>query len=148
MKGGEKQLRLMIVALVLVVSVAFVSIAVAVPPGKTIEYADGDQGKVIFSGDTHGPKQGIKCNDCHPKPFAMKKGSFKMTKEDHGKPDYCGKCHDGKEHFGKVVFSQSNEADCAKCHKKEEMKKEAAPEEKKEMKEEMKPEGAMPEEKK
>jgi c(7)-type cytochrome triheme protein len=130
-------MRLSILVLVLVVSVAFVGSAIAVPPGKTIEYADGDQGKVIFSGDTHGPKQGMKCNDCHPKPFAMKKGAFKMTKEDHGKPDYCGKCHDGKEHYGKVVFSQSNEADCAKCHKKEEKKPEG------EMKpeQEMKPEG-------
>jgi c(7)-type cytochrome triheme protein len=62
----------------------------------------------------------MKCNDCHPKPFAMKKGTFKMTKEDHGKPDYCGKCHDGKEHNGKVVFSQSTETDCARCHKKAE----------------------------
>jgi c(7)-type cytochrome triheme protein len=130
-------MRLMILVLVLLVSVAFVGSAVAVPPGKTIEYADGDQGKVIFSGDTHGPKQGMKCNDCHPKPFAMKKGSFKMTKEDHGKPDYCGKCHDGTEHNGKVIFSQSDPANCAKCHKKEEMKPEG------EMKpeQEMKPQG-------
>jgi c(7)-type cytochrome triheme protein len=132
-------MKLMILVLILAVSVAFVGSAVATPPGKTIEFADGDQGKVIFSGDTHGPKQGMKCNDCHPKPFAMKKGAFKMTKEDHGKPDYCGKCHDGKEHYGKVVFSQSNEADCSKCHKKEEMKPEG------EIKpgEEMKPEGEM-----
>jgi c(7)-type cytochrome triheme protein len=106
--------------LILVVAVAFVGSAMAVPPGKTVEYPAGDQGKVIFSGDTHGMKQGMKCADCHPKPFAMKKGAFKMTKEDHGKPDFCGKCHDGKEHNGKVVFSQSAEADCAKCHKKAE----------------------------
>lgn len=97
----------------LFVALAFVGTAVAVGPGKTIEYAGGDQGKVIFSGDTHGAKQGMKCNDCHPKPFGMKKGSFKMTKEDHGKPDYCGKCHDGKK-----AFSQSDTKDCGKCHKK------------------------------
>lgn len=102
----------------LFVALAFVGNVMAVGPGKTVEYAGGDQGKVIFNGDTHGAKQGMKCNDCHPKPFGMKKGSFKMTKEDHGKPDYCGKCHDGKEHNGKVVFSQSSEPDCGKCHKK------------------------------
>ncbi|MEW6584997.1 MAG: c(7)-type cytochrome triheme domain-containing protein [Nitrospirota bacterium] len=124
------------------VAFAFVGSALAVMPGKTVEYAGGDVGKVVFNGDTHGTKQGMKCADCHPKPFGMKKGSFKMTKEDHGKPDYCGKCHDGQK-----AFSQSTEADCGKCHKKaEEMK----PEEKKEeMKPgEMKPEEMKPEEKK
>ncbi len=127
---------------ILVVAIAFVGSAMATPPGKTVEYAGGDQGKVIFNGDTHGPKQGLKCNDCHAKPFAMKKGAFKMTKEDHGKPDYCGKCHDGKEHNGKVVFSQSTETECGKCHKKEEVKKEG------EKIEEKKPEEMKIEEKK
>ncbi len=116
--------RLTILILSLLVAIAFVGSGIASPPGKTIEYAGGDQGKVIFNGDTHGIKQGMKCNDCHPKPFAMKKDTFKMTKEDHGKPDYCGKCHDGKEHYGKVVFCQSTKADCIKCHKKGEIKKE------------------------
>jgi c(7)-type cytochrome triheme protein len=110
--------RFAILVLSLLVAIAFVDSGIASPPGKTVEYAGGNQGKVIFKGDTHGTKQGMKCNDCHPKPFAMKKGSFKMTKKSHGKPDYCGKCHDGKEHYGKVVFSQSTKADCAKCHKK------------------------------
>jgi c(7)-type cytochrome triheme protein len=111
-------MKLVTIILSLFIAVAFVSTAMAVLPGKTVEYAGGDTGKVVFNGDTHGPKQGLKCADCHPKPFAMKKGEFKMKKEDHGKPDFCGKCHDGKEHNGKVVFSQSSEADCAKCHKK------------------------------
>jgi c(7)-type cytochrome triheme protein len=126
------------VLLVVLVALAFVGSAFAVMPGKTVEYAGGDVGKVVFSGDTHGTKQGMKCADCHPKPFAMKKGAFKMTKEDHGKADLCGKCHDGQK-----AFSQSTEADCGKCHMKagekkaEEMKPEAAkpadvkPEEKK-----------------
>ncbi len=124
-------MRFTILLLTLVVAIAFVGSAMATPPGKTVEYAGGEQGKVVFNGDTHGVKQGMKCPDCHPKPFAMKKGAFKMTKEDHGKPDFCGKCHDGNEHNGKVVFSQSKEADCVKCHKKAaveaEPKKEAAP---------------------
>jgi c(7)-type cytochrome triheme protein len=104
----------------IVVALAFVAgSAMAVPPGKTIEYPDGDQGKVTFNGDTHGAKQGMKCAQCHPKPFGMKKGSFKMTKEDHSKGVYCGICHNGKdEHNGKVVFSQSDEKDCGKCHVK------------------------------
>ena len=101
---------------ILFIAIAFVGSAMATMPGKIVEFPDGDMGKVIFKGDTHGMKQGMKCADCHPKPFGMKKGSFKMTKEDHGKPDYCGKCHDGTK-----AFSQSNEADCGKCHKKEAM---------------------------
>ena len=108
-------MRLTILALILVVAVAFVGSAMATPPGKTVEYPAGDQGKVIFNGDTHGTKQGMKCADCHPKPFAMKKGAFKMTKEDHAKPDFCGKCHDGTK-----AFSQTVAADCCKCHKKAE----------------------------
>jgi c(7)-type cytochrome triheme protein len=108
------------------VAIAFVGNASAVGPGKTVEYAGGSAGKVIFSGDTHGAKQGMKCNDCHPKPWGMKKGAFKMTKEDHGKTENCGACHDGKK-----AFSQSTEADCGKCHMKAaaepEKKPEAAP---------------------
>ncbi len=133
-------MRFTILLLTLVVAIAFVGSAMATPPGKSVEYPGGDQGKVVFSGDTHGAKQGMKCPDCHPKPFAMKKGAFKMTKEDHGKPDFCGKCHDGNEHNGKVVFSQSKEADCVKCHKKGEVKKEEVKKEE-EKKEEKKEEG-------
>ncbi|MEW6001677.1 MAG: c(7)-type cytochrome triheme domain-containing protein [Nitrospirota bacterium] len=113
-------MRLKMLLLVTIIAVAFVGSAMAVGPGKTVEYPDGDQGKVIFSGDTHSAKQGMKCTDCHPKPFAMKKGSFKMTKEGHGKAEYCGICHDGKK-----AFSQSTEADCGKCHKKAEVPAEA-----------------------
>jgi c(7)-type cytochrome triheme protein len=108
-------MKLAILLLSLFVAIAFVSSAMAVMPGKSIEYPDGDQGKVIFSGDTHGVKQGMKCPDCHPKLFQMKKGAFKMTKEDHGKDTGCGTCHNGKK-----AFSQSDEASCGKCHKKAE----------------------------
>jgi len=141
-------MKKMTVLLTLFVALVFVGSAFAVMPGKTVEYAGGDAGKVVFNGDTHGPKQGMKCADCHPKPFGMKKGAFKMTKEDHGKAEYCGKCHDGQK-----AFSQSTEADCGKCHMKaeekkaDEMKPEAAkPEEV--TPETMKPEEAAPEEKK
>jgi len=113
-----KYMKITTLLLSLFVAFALVGSAMAVGPGKSVEYAGGDVGKVMFNGDTHGMKQGMKCNDCHPKPFAMKKAAFKMTKEDHGKADFCGKCHDGKEHNGKVVFSQSDEKDCGKCHVK------------------------------
>lgn len=117
-------MRLTVLLLTLIVAIAFVGSAMATPPGKSVEYPGGDQGVVTFSGDTHGAKQGLKCNDCHPKPFAMKKGAFKETKEDHGKDVFCGVCHNGTKAFG-----QKDEKDCGKCHKKGEVKKE---EEKKE----------------
>jgi c(7)-type cytochrome triheme protein len=128
--------RIATIIISIFVAVAFVGNALAVGPGKTVEYAGGSAGKVIFKGDTHGAKQGMKCNDCHPKPFGMKKGMFKMTQEDHGKADNCGICHDGKK-----AFSQSTEADCGKCH----MKAAAEPEKKLEAVPAVKPEEVKPE---
>jgi c(7)-type cytochrome triheme protein len=101
--------------LCLIVSVAFIGIALASPPGKTVEYAGGDVGKVIFDGSTHSVAQGMKCPDCHPKLFPMKRGVYKMTKEDHASENGCGACHNGT-----AAFSQTDEADCMKCHKKAE----------------------------
>ncbi|MDP2753366.1 MAG: cytochrome c3 family protein [Nitrospirota bacterium] len=122
-------MRLTILLLILVVAVAFVGNAMAVLPGKTVEYPDGDQGKVVFNGDTHGPKQGMSCPKCHPNPFgppAPHKEKMKITIADHVPGKLCGVCHDGTK-----SFSQSTEADCVKCHKKAaveaEPKKEAAP---------------------
>jgi hypothetical protein len=42
----------------------------------------------------------------------MKKGVYKMTLEDHAGETGCGACHNGTQ-----AFSQSDEAECAKCHK-------------------------------
>ena len=111
MKGGEK-MKILTIVLTLLIAVAFVGNAMAVGTGKTVEYAGGDAGKVVFDGKTHADKGG-KCNDCHPKTFAMKKGSFKMLKADHVAGKLCGTCHDGTKAFG-----QEKPEDCAKCHKK------------------------------
>jgi c(7)-type cytochrome triheme protein len=129
-------MRSTIILLVLIVAIAFVGSAMAVGPGKIVEYAGGGAGIVIFNGSTHGTAQGMKCPDCHPKLFEMKKGAFKMIKEDHGKETGCGACHNGTK-----AFSQSDETGCGKCHIKAEEKKEEMKEEiKEEMKEEMKEE--------
>ncbi|MEW6116793.1 MAG: c(7)-type cytochrome triheme domain-containing protein [Nitrospirota bacterium] len=98
--------------LIVLVAVAFVGSAFAVPAGKTLEYPDGAMGKVTFDGKTHADK-GLKCNDCHTKIFPMKKGSMKMTQADHGTDKWCGACHNGTKAFG-----QKDAASCAKCHKK------------------------------
>ena len=93
------------------VMIAFVGNALAVPSGKTVEYAGGPGGKVIFEGKAHADK-GLKCSDCHPKIFPMKKGEgLKMADMDAGKS--CGTCHNGEK-----AFKTSNQADCGKCHKK------------------------------
>jgi c(7)-type cytochrome triheme protein len=111
-----KLVKIATIILSILIAVAFIiGSAMAVPPGKTIELPDGAMGKVTFSGDTHSMKQGLKCSDCHPKPFAMKKGEFKETKEDHGKDVYCGICHNGTK-----AFSMTDAKDCSKCHKKSE----------------------------
>ncbi len=108
-------MRYTILMLCFIIVIAFVGIAIASPPGKIVEYAGGKQGKVIFNESTHSIKKGIKCPDCHPSLFQMKKGLYKMTLEDHGKETGCGACHNGTK-----AFSQSNEAECVKCHKKAE----------------------------
>lgn len=108
MKGGEK-MRIFTTVLTLLIAIAFVGSAMAVGTGKTVEFAGGKEGKVIFDGKTHAEK-GAKCNDCHPKTFAMKKGTAKIAAP-HKAGEFCGTCHDGKKAF-------AQEGNCVKCHKK------------------------------
>ena len=97
--------------LTLVIMVAFAGSGLAVSPGKTVEYAGGSAGKVIFDGKVHADK-GLKCTDCHTKIFPMKKGT-KITMAEINEGKYCGVCHNGKE-----AFKSSDPANCGKCHKK------------------------------
>jgi c(7)-type cytochrome triheme protein len=99
--------------LITVVALTFISSqSFAVPSGKTVEFADGSAGKVVFSGTTHEEK-GLKCNDCHPSIFPMKKTTEELKMSDMNAGKYCGACHNGKK-----AFSTSDPADCSKCHKK------------------------------
>ena len=110
MRGGET-MRLTVLFFALFVALAFVGNVFAVPSGKTVEYVGGSEGKVIFNGKAHADK-GLKCSDCHPKLFPMKKGpGFKMADMDAGKA--CGACHNGEK-----AFKTSDKANCGKCHKK------------------------------
>ena len=84
----------------------------AVAPGKTVEFADGTQGKVTFNGSTHAEKD-LKCKDCHPAIFPMKKATEPLKMADMNAGKFCGVCHNGKK-----AFSTSTTADCEKCHKK------------------------------
>ena len=97
--------------LILIITVAFAGSGFAVSSGKTIDYAGGSAGKVIFDGKMHADK-GLKCGDCHPKIFPMKKGaSITMTEMNEGK--YCGACHNGQQ-----AFKSNDPGNCQKCHKK------------------------------
>jgi c(7)-type cytochrome triheme protein len=99
--------------LAIIIAVALVGTAMAVSKGKTIEYAGGPMGKVVFDGTTHAEK-GLMCGKCHTDPFgppAPHKERMKMTMEDHDAGKLCFKCHNGTDAFA----SKDN---CAKCHKK------------------------------
>lgn len=104
-------MKLLTVMLTLVIAVAFVGSAMAVPPGKTVEYPDGAVGKVVFDGKIHADK-GLKCNDCHTKIFQMKKAA-KITMADMNAGKNCGECHNGTK-----AFASKDAATCGKCHKK------------------------------
>ena len=104
----------LIQALMLVLAaVAFSGSVLAVPPGKTVEFAAGPMGKVTFDGKTHAAA-GLKCNDCHTKIFKMKKGADKITMAAINKGEFCGACHNGTK-----AFKASDPAKCATCHKKD-----------------------------
>ena len=98
--------------MVVAAAVAFFGIAVAAPPGKTVEFAGGPMGKVVFDGKTHADK-GAKCNDCHTKIFQMKKGSTKITMAAMNKGENCGVCHNGTK-----APKSSDPANRKTCHKK------------------------------
>lgn len=95
---------------VLLAAALWMGSAIAVPPGKTVEFA-APNGKVIFDGKAHA--QGAKCPDCHPKVFQMKKGADKFKMADINAGKACGVCHDGKK-----AFKANDPANCSKCHKK------------------------------
>ena len=97
--------------LTLVIVVVFAGSGFAVSPGKTVEYEGGSAGKIILDGKVHADK-GLKCADCHPKIFPMKKGT-KMTMAEINDGKYCGVCHNGQQ-----AFKSSDQANCEKCHKK------------------------------
>ncbi|MDO8747398.1 MAG: cytochrome c3 family protein, partial [Thermodesulfovibrionales bacterium] len=80
----------------LIIAVAFVSSAMAVPPGETVEFKGGAMGKVTFDGKTHADN-GLKCDDCHEGniPFTVKKGTAKITMDDHNVGKLCFSCHNG-----------------------------------------------------
>jgi c(7)-type cytochrome triheme protein len=102
--------KLLVIAIVMIVTFVLSVSAFAVPAGKTVEFDGKGGGKVVFDGKAHADK-GLKCADCHPGVFKMKKGGDVITMADINAGKACGTCHkDG----GKAFPAK----DCAKCHKK------------------------------
>jgi len=96
-------------ALTLLVSA---SLALAVPPGRTLEFSKSPMGKVTFDGKLH-KEAGNSCKDCHnsnvfPK---MKQGTVTITMNEIYAGKLCGTCHNGKRAFD----AKSN---CTRCHVK------------------------------
>lgn len=99
--------KLFVIGVVVVVS--FMLVASAFASMKTVEFAGGGAGKVVFDGAAHKAK-GLNCKDCHPGLFQMKKGGVKITMADINAGKACGTCHNGTKAFAAK--------ECAKCHKK------------------------------
>ena len=105
--------KFFVLAIVVVVSFVLAVSAFAVPAGKTVEFAGGAQGKVVFDGKAHADK-GAKCADCHQSGlFKMKKGGDVIKMADINAGKFCGACHNGTK-----AFKASDAANCGKCHKK------------------------------
>jgi c(7)-type cytochrome triheme protein len=105
--------KLLVIAIVVVVSFVLSVSAFAVPAGKTVEFDGKGAGKVVFDGGVHASK-GLKCADCHGAGiFKMKKGGDVITMKDINDGKFCGACHNGTK-----AFSAKDAANCAKCHKK------------------------------
>jgi c(7)-type cytochrome triheme protein len=103
--------KLTILALTFVLTMAFATAGIALK--KDVEFEGGSAGKVVFSHEQHTEKVGLKCNECHPKIFHMKKGGDKITMDDIKAGKFCGECHNGTK-----AFAASAADSCPKCHQK------------------------------
>lgn len=88
------------------------SIALAVPPSKTIEFSGSSMGKVVFDGELHN-KHAESCKECHNKDTfpKMKQGTVEITMERIYAGELCGVCHNGQRAF-------SAKGNCNRCHKR------------------------------
>jgi len=105
--------KLIVIALTIVMTMAFATLGFSLK--KDIEFKTvGDEGKVVFSHENHTEKKGLKCAECHPKVFQMKKGADNITMAAMKEGKFCG----GACHNGKKAFDANAPENCGKCHKK------------------------------
>ncbi len=97
----------------LVVSLLLPTFAFAKIGGGDVEYRPKGAGRVLFQHEHHVSLKGMKCNNCHYKPFAMStSASYKMDMRTLTKGQFCGLCHDGNN-----AFDLKPTANCKRCHK-------------------------------
>ena len=77
---------------------------------------------VAFRHSTHGPRQGLGCNDCHnlrpglPQSRQVTSTVFAQHFPARG-AQTCATCHNDRRRFGRgVVFGDARFDNCAKCH--------------------------------
>lgn len=98
------------IALIVTVVLVSTGLALAVSPGKVLEFKNSPMGTVKFDGEIH-KKAAANCKECHndgmfPK---MKQGTVKITMEQIYAGKLCGSCHNGKKAF-------EAKANCQRCH--------------------------------
>ena len=98
--------------LIAVISLCVVTAAIAVPPGKTLEFAKSSMGSVSFSGQIH-KDAGVKCAECHNKEMfpKMKQGTVQISMDEIYAGKLCGVCHNGERAF-------EAKKSCNRCHVK------------------------------
>jgi len=95
----------------LFLSLGYISVATAVPPGMIINFTKSPMGLVTFSGTLHAEK-GLTCDNCHTDIFQKKKGTTQITMSDHAEgKKYCYTCHNGTKAF-------KTKGNCGRCHKR------------------------------
>ena len=89
-----------------------VTVAIAVPPGRTLTFDKSPMGPVTFSGKIH-KDAGISCKECHNKDTfpKMKQGTVKITMKKIYAGELCGNCHNGTRAF-------AAKKNCNRCHVK------------------------------
>ena len=94
-------------------AMAFSGAVMACAPGDHVTFKTKTMGHIHFSGMDHF-NAGVRCGDCHPGIFPMKKpgtpGAAKFTMDDIFAGKYCGVCHNGKRAFSPFPNN------CSRCH--------------------------------
>ena|SRR5271157_3772863 len=116
MTGGRRCLHALFSVMALIAVTGFSCKNVfAIPPGRTVVWEGGGEGRVVFDGALH-KNRGFKCHDCHTRVFAnMKSGSppTRMSMKEMSEGKLCGACHNGKG-----AFSVNDKVNCSRCHRK------------------------------
>lgn len=95
----------------IVLAAGLLGLAQAVPPGLTLEFEGGREGRVMFQGDVHSGT-GMYCADCHMAIFDVSRAA-QITRREHNQGVYCFTCHNGEMAF-------APRRNCQNCHIDEE----------------------------